>query len=125
MSGEYWRVGVLKPDALPSRQRVHLRDIPKGETLKFLNETCGGHIEHVTLVPHVAGMYVHDEGLLIGLQLNWLATALYQASGYRSEYPIVGPVVLCGGVDEEGNDLDLPITLLDILAKMGVTVVGP
>jgi len=45
--------------------------------------------------------YVHDEGLIEGLPMNVLASAL----GRR---PIAGPALVVGTPDHEGNDTDCP-----------------
>lgn len=117
------RVAVVDPD-LPGRQVVRLLDIPDGaKGLDALQAAVGGYIEHVTLRPRICGMYVHDEGLLRDLPVNPLASSLYAASGGHT--PICGPAVLVGGPDQEGNDTDVPMVLIHILAARGMTVVGP
>lgn len=116
------RVAIIDPD-LPGQQTIRLTDIPEQGGLEALQEAVGGYIEHVTLARGVAGMYVHDEGLLIDLPVNPLASYLYATVGGRT--PICGPAVLVGGPDAEGRDLDVPMQLVDILARQGVTVVGP
>ncbi len=49
--------------------------------------------------------YVHDEGLLIGLEQNWFASALFGKN-------LVGPCVVVGGEsptgEYDGEDYDLP-----------------
>lgn len=117
------RVAVVKP-AAPDRQIAELADVPQAELLGFLQNAVGGYIEHVTLSPGVAGMYVNEEGLLQQLPMNYVGTSLYLAAGY-ADVPIVGTLVLVGGPDREGNDTDFPNYLLDILRDGGVQVVGP
>lgn len=117
------RVGVVKP-APPDRQIVELKEVPQPELLGFLQNAVGGYIEHVTLSPGVAGMYVNEEGLLQHLPINFVGTSLYLAAGY-ADVPIVGTLVLVGGPDREGNETDFPNYLLDILRGGGIQVVGP
>lgn len=52
-------------------------------------------------------IFVHDEGLLIGLDGNGLATALHAYGHY-----LAGPAVIAGGVDNEGNTLSVPTEVL-------------
>lgn len=117
------RVAVVVPDEL-GRQVIRLTDIPDGsEGLTALQGLVGGYIEHVTLQPRVCGMYVHEEGLIREMPFNALASILYAASGGVT--PICGPAVLVGGPDLEGNDTDVPMTMIHVFVARGMTVVGP
>ena len=59
-------------------------------------------------------IYVHDEGLIIGLPTNTIATVLRQMpyvylpleERHRMP-PLVGPALIGGGVDAEGNSLSI------------------
>lgn len=117
------RFGVLAP-APPGQQRLRLVERQR-DTLDFLNASVGGHIDYTTIVPNIVGMYVHDEGLLLGFEINWLATALYRQTHPAAKDPIVGTVVLAGSADSEGEDTDLPWALIHSLADSGITVEGP
>lgn len=83
--------------------------------LESLQGFVGGHIDAVQVdyntdeLPvkfdeygacRVVG-YLNDEGILLGLPLNKLATLVFGR-------PLFGPVVLVGGDDGEGNDTELP-----------------
>ena len=61
--------------------------------LEAFQEAVDGYIETVTLVPDEVVMIVNEEGLLRGLGINPLATALYGSA-------IVG-VALVVGIDGE------------------------
>ena len=96
------RYAVIDPTEDPRQQQIKIVEVNEEEALPFLNNAVGGYIEHVSLVPGVVGMYVHDEGLLRELPVNELATALYVARGGRT--PICGSVVLAGGPSQDGSD---------------------
>lgn len=56
--------------------------------------------------------YVHDEGLLLGMEMNWMASALFQRQ-------LVGPCVVVGGTSPngvyDGDNYDLPKGLFQFL----------
>lgn len=68
---------------------------------KQLQQCVGGLIDAVTNHDEGISGYVNDEGLLIGLPLNPIASILF------GRY-LVGDVVVCGAVDDDGNDTDVP-----------------
>lgn len=78
-----------------------------GNELRALQEAVGGHICSAD-APEGHVLYVHDEGLLIGLPLNVLAT---QLSG---QY-LVGNAVLVGPVDSEGETAGVDPRFIELL----------
>lgn len=66
--------------------------------LEAFQEAVDGYIETVTLVPDEVVMIVNEEGLLLGLGINPLATALYGSA-------IVGVAVVVGIDGEEFCDV--------------------
>lgn len=90
---------------------------PNGETeilqvegeddLAALQEAVGGMIESPSILfdlfQHLT-MFLNEEGKIIGLDANPVATALL---GYGGIDLLCGPVVVCGPVDEEGEWLSL------------------
>jgi hypothetical protein len=71
------------------------------------NKAVGGWIEALQLGPNASG-YINEEGKLIGLPRNDKATKLCHAR--KSIFPtdfIVGPLLVVGPLDSEGNDTDL------------------
>lgn len=56
-----------------------------------------------------ASLFANDEGLLMGLEYNTLASLL---AGQH----LVGPVLMGGAVDDEGNVTDVTDTLKSILS---------
>lgn len=73
-------------------------------SLDFVQGQVGGLVDVVALDNGV-DVWVHDEGLLVGLEQNTLATVLC-LSQHRGQ-TLVGPVVLTGGVDDEGCTVGL------------------
>lgn len=85
--------------------------------LKSIQTAVGGLIDVVTRqMPDgtVVVGYVHDEGLLLGMETNWFASAFF-------ERELVGPCVVLGGTspsgDYDGDDYDLPEKLFQFLAN--------
>lgn len=86
--------------------------IPVGISgLESIQQLVGGHIDAVVAQADPADFevdgneceivgYVHDEGILLGLPLNRLATVMFGRELY-------GPVVVTG-TDNQGNDAELP-----------------
>lgn len=70
---------------------------------EVIRDTVGGYIDAVRAADFVG--YVHDEGLLIGLAPNIMASMLF-------ERPIMGEVVIVGCVNEngvyDGENYDVP-----------------
>lgn len=73
---------------------TYTRDIPDENGHVVLNEICGGWIDCVRN-DDVVG-YVHDEGLLIGLSPNALASLLFGR-------PLVGNCVVLGALNAQGE----------------------
>jgi hypothetical protein len=81
----------------------------------------GGHFDVVRFSgqleegkPIVLCGYVHDEGLLLGMELNYLATMLFQQ-------PIVGPCVVTYALspngEYDGDDYDMPTELVEFISQ--------
>ena len=73
---------------------VEVTTVPEDNGYQVLNELCGGWIDCVRNEDIVG--YVNDEGLLIGLDPNVLASVLFGR-------PLVGDVVVLGALSEEGE----------------------
>ena len=74
------------------------RSIDIENKLEAFQEAVDGYIETLTLVPDEVVMIVNEEGLLRGLGINPLATALYGSA-------IVGVAVVVGVDGEEFCDV--------------------
>ena len=115
------RVLVIEPDS-------SIRETT-ADGLDGKQALVGGLIEPVALRIIEAEGYVNEEGKLVGLETNGLATSLYH--GGRTEEdtfiislsdmvrdPIVGPLVIFGGIDEEGYDLDVTDDIIERTFKL-------
>lgn len=91
---------------------IPVSDAPKvieldGRTVPYdtINESVEGWIEHVGLDDDKS-MWVNEEGKVDNLPYNPLATLLWEQNyGYTDV--IVGPALITGGTDEEGETLGL------------------
>ena len=81
-------------------------DVEAGDTVtKRLQAGVGGWFDVVALSASL-DMWVNDEGSLIGLPVNRVATGVARRFGKRDK-PYWGPVVFTGGADAEGHTLPL------------------
>lgn len=94
---------------IPATGEPRTITLPKENAHHDIRELIGGWFDAVGLADGVV-MYVHDEGLLIGLEPNVTASSLYGN-------PIAGDVLLVGSLNEQGErdgyDYDLPEFLFD------------
>jgi len=77
-----------------SSGEVFTQDIPTEDGHTLIHEIVGGWFDCVR-GEEIVG-YVHDEGLLIGLPLNAVASMLFQR-------PLVGDCVVIGSLNEKGE----------------------
>lgn len=85
-----------------------------------LSQELGGYIEAVNYGYQPYFAYINDEGKLLNLDENHLATELWYMSGQRiliGDY-IAGDAVFFGLVDEDGNNTDAPMIILEQLRKI-------
>lgn len=87
---------------IPAEGKPYLKEVSGG--YKELQGLVGGLIDAVN--NDQASCYVNDEGLLIGLKFNRLASIL------MGRY-LVGDVVMCGHTDDDGNDTDVPESVIE------------
>lgn len=69
-------------------------------------------IARFEVASHDVSVWVHDEGLLVGMPVNFIATALrdiayLDAGAPRPDIPLVGDALISGGVDHEGESLSI------------------
>lgn len=85
-------------------------DLPAEGALPQLQQLVGGYIDAVRGEDFIG--YLNDEGLLIGLPLNPIASILFGRT-------LVGDVVLVGALNDkgkyDGDDHDVPVDLYDDL----------
>lgn len=95
----------------------------------YVQEIAGEYVDYDTLTNGVKGwiecvrlesnleMWVNEEGKLIQMDYNPLATLLWEKY-YGQTDMIMGPVVLTAGVDEEGETLAFDDNDVDSLTAM-------
>jgi hypothetical protein len=105
---------------LPAGPRVQPEEILIDD-YQNIQAQVGGHFDVVRFSgqleegkPVVLCGYVHDEGLLLGMELNYLATMLFQQ-------PIVGPCVVTYALspngEYDGDDYDMPTELIEFISQ--------
>lgn len=90
-----------------------------GKSYEMLKSAVGGWIECVSLDKDL-DMWVNEEGKLLGLPVNEIATHCWESVYGRTDI-IVGDVIFTGGVDEDGETLGLhnyAIARLDTLVNI-------
>jgi hypothetical protein len=98
---------VLKTDGT-----TQVIDLPRDGAGQVIHEIVGGYFDIArNYNPHINAevtAYVHDEGLIIGLPVNVLASMII------GQY-LVGDAVIVGKTDSEGYDTDVPNELLEVI----------
>jgi hypothetical protein len=83
-----------------------------------IREILQGFIEHVSIIKDgkvVGSMYVNEEGKLMGLPVNNVATTLYLRGRYGYDV-IVGDALVFGEGDSDGNETSIsPELTADII----------
>lgn len=77
-----------------------------------MRAAVGGCIAPVNC-PHGDTVYVHDEGLCIGLEPNLAAMLVAQYPG-----PLVGDAIVCGPDDGEGDHLPLSAPVVQFIRRI-------
>lgn len=98
---------------------TQLVNIAGTNNLEALQSIVGGWIDCVRSETHPVVGYVNDEGLMLGLPLNPIATAFFGRV-------LVGDAVLFGAYDEEGeydgDNHDFPLELMDYINHHAVAL---
>jgi hypothetical protein len=108
---------IVTPEA--QTQRI---EFTRENSLKKFQTAVGGLIAPVSLTNYWE-MYVNDEGILLGMKINPLASIIATEANNLPEgqdYTIFGNAVFFGGVDKYGNSKGLSdndLTTLEFLAK--------
>lgn len=79
-----------------------------------INKAVGGWIEAVYFPGYKAEAYINEEGKILGLPENVVATNVWYNSGAKvllGDY-LAGDVVIFGEVDEEGNNTEVPLEIV-------------
>jgi hypothetical protein len=81
---------------------IEVRDFPERDKLDILYEVLGTDIVEVVTLGDGSPAYVDEEGKLKRRARNGIATKLY-----AQQDVIVGPMVVFGGIDDEGYETDV------------------
>lgn len=107
-------MAVVNPTTINFFREDHVpEDVPM---YKVINAVVGGHFDCVRPVRgnDFVG-YVHDEGLLIGMEPNALASAIFGKF-------LVGPCVIIGTINDhgqvDGDDHNLQVNDVQFLAQL-------
>ena len=86
-----------------------------------LQERVGGWIEAVSSDDGQVTLWMNEEGKLMNLPVNELATTLWHllSPGMAGVDVLCGAVVVTGGTDDEGDTLSIPDGLLQVLERVG------
>ena len=87
---------------------MQIAEFPDEESSKKINELVGGYFDCISLPRLGLDLWVHDEGLLLGMELNIFAQALWEGEHGIPGGHIVGPVVITGLADNEGFTTSVP-----------------
>jgi hypothetical protein len=90
--------------------------------LEDYQAAVGGWIEPVDLPDLGVTIYVHEEGLVLGLPFNSRAAFLwwYFVPEARQKAMLVGPALVVGLPDRNGDSTDIPARVVDMIGRPGV-----
>lgn len=95
---------------------VHWPRSGDASVLRHLQTAVGGNVDVVSLHPDI-DMWVNDEGLVMNMPINTLATNVAAMFGLTHQ-PYHGPAVFTGGIDGDGETLPLPVRESDNLVQL-------
>jgi hypothetical protein len=94
----------MKAVAIKPEGSLAILEFKKKDFGDVLRDVIGGRFDCISLPEMGIDIWVHDEGLLLGLDRNRFAEILWETEHEESGTAyIVGPIVLTGLPDEEGN----------------------
>ena len=103
---------AVKVSVLGDMEIINL-DAPQG-SLSVLQEAVGGYVEAVRL-SSVLTMWVHEEGKFAPEPvINVVGNTFFQLTFGKCDV-IVGDIALTGGVDAEGETIDLSDNDIDLI----------
>ena len=95
-------------------------ELVENDSLETIQAAVGGYIDSIGLTKNSL-MYVHDEGRILELTPNWLATELLKSIRPDYTIPIVGDVVVIGTLDKygiyTGEDYPVPDDIVAFVRK--------
>ena len=108
------KFAVIKVDGV-----VEIHEVSAEAEGDFLSESVGGWFQSVPLRAELKDywLWCNEEGKIIGLPMNPVATGLWIIS-YGPSDIIHGNIVITGGVDDEGETLGLTEVQITKLEKI-------
>lgn len=102
----------------------HARRVIIPHTLEALQGLVEGNIQLLPM-PHYGAMYINEEGKYVeGMIRNADASNLLTAAGVQllpGDY-IVGPAVLFGGFDDDGDEVHYGDSMVELCRSVGLEV---
>lgn len=107
---------MMKAILVTTQQEIKLLD--QDFDLSVIQSYVGGLIEAVSFGSSNSHFfaYINEEGKLIDLPANGIATSFWYNSGERvmiGDY-LAGNVLFFGQIDDEGNETDVPDDLIEL-----------
>lgn len=108
------------------RRRPILRTLKRSDPGHY-RKYIGGNLEAVSIGHPEATVYIHECGMLENLPTNTRAEALIEIHrpGFIGYNQIRGDVIIVGGVDSEGEDLEVPTAYITELEAKELKVPDP
>lgn len=107
------RVGEIQPGT--NILRLVTVDLGLDYLHAFMGGGGDGPVDRLTFT-HDLGMWIHDEGIRLGLPLNRAASDIYHFFRKGNPWNILGPAILVGEV-VDGDDTDIAADLAGLIAK--------
>ena len=104
---------VIKADG--TLERLDLSE--SEQELKSLQNAVGGYVQVIELEDDFT-MWVNEEGKLLGLEENKIATVIWEVRFGIGTDIICGDVVFTGGMDEDGETLTISEANIQRLAEL-------
>jgi len=91
---------------LSTEMDAEIRTFTVGDSYELLKDAVGGWVEHAYLSSLGVDLWLNEEGKMLGLERNEIATLLFQ-NEFGPFDSIRGNVIFTGGTDAEGETLGL------------------
>lgn len=104
----------MKAIIVPALGGPKVVDFEMGESYDLIQSTVDGIFDCVRINSLGVDVWIHDEGKIIGLPVNALATMLWFHE-YGLTDVLAGDVLITGGVNDEGETLGLTDAEVDTI----------
>ena len=120
---------TIKALLIPVEGPLEYFDLPLdvGSGLALLQEEVGGDGELVAIRrgTQIASAYCNEDGIALTLPINIRANLIFARSDRPLGCYLLGPVVLTGGPDRDGNNRDWTPEMSDVFFFSGFTSLNP